>query len=83
MENRERDRVSQRTTPTDAGQVNRQVEEEKGRREHSDTTAEFGQNIGESEFPTDSNELGSSGSSRNDRGSTGEVGSTGSSEGRH
>lgn len=53
MENRERDRVSQRTTPTDAGQLNRQVEEEKGRRHHTGTTAEFGQNIGESEHPRD------------------------------
>lgn len=51
MENRERDRVSQRTSPTDAGELNRSVEEEKGRRQHSGTTAEFGQNIGESEFP--------------------------------
>ena len=53
MENRERDRVSQRTTPTDAGEINRHVEEEKGRQHHSGTTAEFGQNIGESEFPTE------------------------------
>ena len=53
MENRERDRVSQRTTPTEAGEINRQVEEEKGRQHHSGTTAEFGQNIGESEFPSD------------------------------
>ncbi len=53
MENRERDRVSQRTTPTGAGELNRNVEEEKGRRQHSGTTAEFGQNIGESEFPND------------------------------
>ena len=52
MENRERDRVSQRTSPTDAGELNRSVEEEKGRRHHTGTTAEFGQNIGESEFPT-------------------------------
>ena len=49
MENRERDRVSQRTSPTDAGRINRQVEEEKGREHHSGTTAEFGQNIGRSE----------------------------------
>ncbi len=92
MENRERDRVSQRTTPTEAGEINRQVEEEKGRQHHSGTTAEFGQNIGESEFPRDegsSNELGSDSSRdsikgvKHDRGSTGEVGSTGSSEGRH
>ena len=53
MENRERDRLSKRTTPTEAGQINRQVEEEKGREHHSGTTAEFGQNIGESEFPSD------------------------------
>jgi len=51
MENRERDQVSQRTTPTEAGQINRHVEEEKGRRHHTGTTAEFGQNIGESEHP--------------------------------
>jgi hypothetical protein len=49
MENRERDRVSQRTSPTEAGRINRQVEEEKGREHHSGTTAEFGQNIGRSE----------------------------------
>jgi hypothetical protein len=71
MENRERDRVSQRTTPTDAGKLNRKVEEEKGREHHSGTTAEFGQNIGESEFP------GEEGGSNPDRKSTG------SSEGRH
>jgi len=55
MENRERDRVSQRTSPTDAGELNRSVEEEKGRR-HSGTTAELGQNIGESEFLNDKGE---------------------------
>ena len=56
MENRERDRVSQRTSPTDAGELNRSVEEEKGRRQHSGTTAEFGQNIGESENLNDKGE---------------------------
>ena len=56
MENRDRDRVSQRTSPTDAGELNRSVEEEKGRRQHSGTTAEFGQNIGESEFLNDKGE---------------------------
>ncbi|HEX2832266.1 MAG TPA: hypothetical protein VHW00_04585 [Thermoanaerobaculia bacterium] len=49
MENRERDRVSQRTTPTEAGQINRHVEEEKGRQQNSGTSAEFGQSIGRSE----------------------------------
>jgi hypothetical protein len=48
MEDRERDRVSQRTTPTEAGQINRHVEEEKGRR-NSASDVEFGQKIGRSE----------------------------------
>lgn len=48
MENRERDRVSQRTTPTEAGELNRKTSEEKGR-ENSGTGAEFGQKIGRSE----------------------------------
>ena len=49
MENRERDRVSQRTTPTEAGELNRTVEEQKGRHANTGTTAEFGQSIGRSE----------------------------------
>jgi hypothetical protein len=49
MENRERDRMSQRSTPTEAGQINRHAEEEKGRQHNSGTSAEFGQNIGRSE----------------------------------
>jgi hypothetical protein len=49
MENRERDRVSQRTSPTEAGRINREVEEEKGREQNSGTSAEFGQSIGRSE----------------------------------
>ena len=49
MENRERDRVSKRTEPTEAGELNRQTEERKGREQHSGTSAEFGQNIGRSE----------------------------------
>jgi hypothetical protein len=49
MENRERDRVSQRTSPTEAGRINREVEEEKGREQNSGTSAEFGQKIGRSE----------------------------------
>ena len=48
MKNRERDEVSQRTTPTEAGRINREVEEKKGR-EQGDTSAEFGQSIGRSE----------------------------------
>jgi hypothetical protein len=49
MENRERDRVSQRASPTEAGELNRRVEEEKGRQQNSGTSAEFGQKIGRSE----------------------------------
>jgi len=52
MENRERDRVSQRTEPTDAGQVNREVEEQKGRDNNPGTDAEFGQKIGRAEEAT-------------------------------
>lgn len=57
MENRERDRVSQRTTPTDAGQLNRSVEEEKGREVNSGTSAEFGQSIGRSENLSEGGEM--------------------------
>jgi hypothetical protein len=49
MENRERDRVSQRSSPTEAGDLNRRTEEEKGREHNSGTSAEFGQNVGRSE----------------------------------
>src|SRR5690349_7513400 len=49
MENRERDRVSQRASPTEAGELNRRTEEEKGRQHNSGTSAEFGQKIGRSE----------------------------------
>lgn len=49
MENRERDRVSQRASPTEAGEINRRVEEEKGREHNRGTSAEFGQSIGRSE----------------------------------
>lgn len=48
MENRERDRMSQRNSPTEAGEINRRTEEEKGR-ENSGTGTEFGQKIGRSE----------------------------------
>lgn len=57
MENRERDRVSQRSTPTEAGQLNRSVEEEKGRQENSGTSAEFGQKIGRSENLSEGGEM--------------------------
>lgn len=47
MENRERDRVSKRDSSTEAGEINRQTELDRGQK--SGTGAEFGQNIGSSE----------------------------------
>lgn len=73
MENRERDRVSQRTSPTEAGGVNRKVEEEKGRQHNKGTTAEFGQNVGRSE-----NLEGGSMRNRDDKGMSNIDRSTGS-----
>ena len=49
MENRERDRVSQRTEPTEAGELNRKTSEDIGRSTNTGTTAEFGQSIGRAE----------------------------------
>ena len=49
MENRERDQVSKRSSPTDAGRLNRETSEEIGRERNSGTSAEFGQSIGRSE----------------------------------
>lgn len=49
MENRERDRMSERTAPTEAGKINRETSEERGREINSGTSAEFGQSIGRSE----------------------------------
>ena len=49
MENRERDRVSQRTEPTEAGLKNRETSERLGREVNEGSTAEFGQSIGRSE----------------------------------
>jgi hypothetical protein len=67
MENRERDRVSHRTTRTDAGELNRKISEEQGREKNSGSNAEFGQSIGRAE------NLEAGESDRN----------TGNSEGRH
>ena len=46
MENRERDRVSQRSSSTEAGDINRKTSQEESR---SSGSAEFGQKIGRSE----------------------------------
>lgn len=56
MENRERDRVSQRREPTDAGRINRETSENVGREQHGGT-AEFGQSIGRSENLSEGGEM--------------------------
>lgn len=63
MENRERDRVSQRISPTEAGELNRQTEERKGHEEGS--SVEFGKNIARSENmdEDDNNDTGRTGNS--------------------
>ena len=48
MENRDRDNMSNRDSSTEAGDVNRNTSQKKGRVE-SDSNADFGQNIGRSE----------------------------------
>jgi hypothetical protein len=50
MENRDRSKMSQNTTPTEGGDVNRNTSSNVGK-EKSDSSAEFGQNIGRSENP--------------------------------
>ena len=71
MENRDRDKVSRSTGPTDAGDVNRETSERIGN-ENDDSTAEFGQNIGRSENLDEPNER-----------ARGENGKTGDSKGNH
>ncbi|HEY0140861.1 MAG TPA: hypothetical protein VGF48_08190 [Thermoanaerobaculia bacterium] len=61
MENRERDRVSQRISPTEAGEVNRKTEERKGQEEGS--SVEFGKNIARSENLDEDNDTGRTGDS--------------------
>jgi hypothetical protein len=57
MENRERDRVSQRTSSTEAGRINRNVSEERGREQNSGNGAEFGQSIGRAENLSEGGEM--------------------------
>lgn len=61
MENRERDRVSQRISPTEAGEVNRRTEERKGHEDGS--SVEFGKNIARSENIDEDNDTGRTGNS--------------------
>jgi hypothetical protein len=49
MDNRDRDKLSQGSSSTSAGKVNRETESRKGRESNSDSDASFGQNIGRSE----------------------------------
>lgn len=65
MENRERDRVSQRTKPTEAGRINREVSEERGREQNSGTGAEFGQSIGRAENLSEGGEMRNKDNERN------------------
>ena len=56
MENREKDRMSERTKSTETGEMNRKVSGDKGREQNSG--AEFGQNIGRSEDLSERNQGG-------------------------
>jgi hypothetical protein len=84
MDNRERDRVSQRREPTEAGEVNRKTSEKMGR-EHRDSSVQFGENIrrgenleGDSSPSRDDGRSGTEGRSDSDT-----RGNGGSSPGRH
>ncbi|MEA2329230.1 MAG: hypothetical protein QOE68_4189 [Thermoanaerobaculia bacterium] len=63
MENRERDKMSRNTESTSAGDVNRKTSSQIGKNK-SDSSADFGQNIGRSENLNEPNSrTGNSGSS--------------------
>lgn len=59
MENRERDRMNKRESPTDGGRVNRETSERMSR-EGRNSDKEFGQSIGKSERPLENDESDSS-----------------------
>jgi hypothetical protein len=70
MENRERDKMSRNTESTPAGDVNRNTSSQIGKNK-SDSSADFGQNIGRSENMNDPNSrTGNSGSSGYDSSSS-------------
>jgi hypothetical protein len=87
MENRERDKMSKNTGSTPAGDVNRNTSSQIGKNK-SDSSAEFGQNVGRSEnlnepssrtgSSSGSSGYGSSGSSRTPGSSSSGSSSTGS-----
>src|SRR5436190_21081195 len=92
MENRERDQMSKNTQSTPVGDVNRNTSSQMGK-EKSDSSADFGQNIGRSENLNEPNSRGSksgsegwdssskSSSSGGYDSSSGSSGSSGSSKG--
>lgn len=92
MENRDRDKMSKNTSSTPAGDVNRNTSSNIGKQQ-SDSSADFGQNIGRSENLENepSRRTGSSGSSGYESGSSdrssssqGDMGSSRSDSGsRH
>jgi hypothetical protein len=63
MENRDRDKVSRRDEPTEAGDINRDVTSRIGN-ENDDSSAEFGQKIGRSEDLNEPNERDRTGDSK-------------------
>ncbi|MEA2337933.1 MAG: hypothetical protein QOE82_1940 [Thermoanaerobaculia bacterium] len=70
MENRERDKMSKNTESTSAGDVNRNTSSQIGKNK-SDSSADFGQNIGRSENLNEpSSRTGNSGSSGYDSSSS-------------
>lgn len=69
MDNRERDKVSKNTQPTSGGDVNRNTSSQIGKSK-SDSSADFGQNIGRSENLDEPNSRGNSGSSGYDSSSS-------------
>lgn len=75
MDNRERDRISKRSTGTESGDVNRKTSEKVEREQNSGTSAEFGQGIGRSEHLSEGGEMESKRKNQNEDLSDKSVGS--------
>ncbi len=72
MENRDRDKLSRKSGPTSAGDVNRDVSSRKGQEEKEDiSNADFGKKIGQSEDLEPKSRQGSSVGSSGMKGSSG------------
>jgi hypothetical protein len=78
MENRERDKMSKNTGSTSAGDVNRNTSSQIGKNK-SDSSADFGQNIGRSENLNEPSSRTGSSSGSSGYGSSGSSRSSGSS----